>query len=71
MTGHPGAWRVVCRCVECDAKMSHVDIFRSMGICPHCGYPTQGTVCDYFITVVRPIRSGPWPWSRIVKWEKR
>lgn len=33
-------------CSYCRSRLTHTDVMYSHGICPHCGFNSDSTVCD-------------------------
>lgn len=41
------AFRAVYCCKECGKRLTDDEVMYSDGVCPYCGYVSDGTICDY------------------------
>jgi DNA-directed RNA polymerase subunit RPC12/RpoP len=46
-------------CAHCDEEVTIAQIFRSAGVCPHCGYLSKGRGLEIKTKVCR-YKSQPW-----------
>jgi hypothetical protein len=40
-------WTYYCVCSKCDEALTRNTIYNHGGICPHCGYDDDSTICAY------------------------
>lgn len=38
------SWEISWACVNCRKELTHSEVFDSLGVCPHCGAVTEGTI---------------------------
>jgi hypothetical protein len=49
-------------------RINEYKVMYNNGICPHCGYDSDGTICDTYNAIIKKIDHSPWwrLWERDV-----
>ncbi len=56
-----GKWEYYCVCSKCDEALTRNTIYHGGGVCPHCGYDADSTICDSKNIVRRKVYTQPSP----------